>query len=78
MAITNLYMTLNHFGMLFPPFSNMFAMSSPCLSTYKDKEIVTGECYEEETELLAKNVMTAANIARKCKCTDWKYDYKTN
>jgi len=78
MVITNLFMTLNHFGMLFPPFSNMYAMASVCNSTHEDKKIVLGECYEEEVELLAKNLITTADIARKCKCTDWKYDYKSN
>lgn len=78
MAITQLFMTLNHYGMLFPPFSNMYAMSDVCKSTYKDKPIVLSECYEEETRLLAQNLMTAARIARKCRSTDWKYDYAAN
>jgi multimeric flavodoxin WrbA len=78
MAISNLFMSLNHFGMLFPPFSNIYAMSSVCNPTYKDKGIVLGECYAEEVKLLAENIMTGAKIAQKCKCTDWKYDYATN
>jgi len=78
MAITNLFMTLNHFGMLFPPFSSMYAMASVCNSTHEDKKIVLSDCYEEEVELLAKNIMTASRIAKGCKCTDWVYDYKSN
>jgi hypothetical protein len=78
MVISNLFMTLNHFGMLFPPFSNMYAMSSVCNSTHEDKKIVLTDCYFEEVELLAKNIMNAVKIAREHKPTDWIYDYKSN
>lgn len=78
MAITNLFMTLNHYGMIFPPYSNMYAMSTVCKSTYEDKKIVLSDCYKEETKMLAKNIMLAANLVKKCKCTDWKYDYSAN
>ncbi|VVC02935.1 NADPH-dependent FMN reductase [Candidatus Burarchaeum australiense] len=78
MAISNLFMTLNHFGMMFPPFNNMYAMASVCNSTDKDKPLVLGPCYEEDVKLLAENVMTAAKIVRHRDCTEWKYDYKSN
>lgn len=78
MAISNMFMTLNHFGMMFPPFSNVYAMSSICNSTYEDKEIVLSKCYEEEIKLLANNMITAAKIKDNCKCTDWKYEYNEN
>lgn len=78
MAISNLFMALNNFGMMFPPFSNMYAMSSVCLSLYQDKPVVLTDCYFKETEILAKNVMTAATLARKIKTTDWKNEYSAN
>jgi len=78
MAISNLFMTLNHFGMIFPPFSNMYAMSNVCLGLYNDKPLVTSDCYLEEAKILAKNVMTASNLARKIKTTDWKNEYGAN
>lgn len=78
MAVSNLFMTLTHFGMLFPPFSNMYAMASVCRSTFEDKKLVISECYEGTARLLAKNVTTAAKIIRSVKCTDWKYDYDSN
>ncbi len=78
MAVTNLFMTLNHFGMLFPPFSNMYAMASICNSTYEDKKLVLSDCYEEELSLLAGNLVLAAKIARHCAPTDWKNDYRSN
>jgi len=71
-------MTLNHFGMVFPPFSNIYAMSSVCNSTYKDKKIVLSDCYDEEVRLLAENIMTAIKLTTKQKPTDWKYDYTSN
>lgn len=78
LTIANLFLTLNHFGMIFPPFSNMYAMSDVCDSTYRDKKLILSDCYTGEAELLAKNVMAAINISRNCKPTDWVYDYKSN
>lgn len=78
LTISSLFMTLNHFGMLFPPFSNLYAMSSVCLPTYKDKPIVTSDCYEEEVNLLAKNIILATKTTRNIKASDWKNDYHFN
>jgi len=78
MVISNLFMTLNHFGMLFPPFSNMYAMSSVCYSTHEDKKIVLSECYDEQIRLLAENLITAAESSRNIKFSDWKYEYTEN
>lgn len=78
MVISSLFMTFNHFGMLFPPFSNMYAMSNYCNSTYKDKNIITNGCYEEETKFLAENIMTAVKTTRNVKPSDWKNDYHMN
>lgn len=78
MAISNLFMALNNFGMLFPPFSNMYAMSSVCLSLYQDKPAVLNDCFFKETKILAQNVMTASNLAKKVKTTDWKNEYNAN
>ncbi len=78
MAVSNLFMTFTHFGMLFPPFSNMYAMASVCRSTFEDKKVVLNECYEGTARLLAKNVMNAAKIIQPTRCTDWKYDYDSN
>jgi hypothetical protein len=71
-------MTFNHFGMLFPPFSNMYAMSSVCHSTYEDKKDVLSECYKGTARLIAKNVINASQLLRNAKRTDWKYDYDSN
>jgi hypothetical protein len=78
LAISTLFMTLNQYGMLFPPFGCMYAMSSVCNSTYEDKKIVLRECYVEETHLLAKNVMNAVKITRDSKPSVWVYDYSAD
>ena len=78
MAISNLFMTLNHYGMLFPPFSNMYAMSSVCSPTYADKILITNEHYDESVRLLAENVILAAKITQQTKGTSWKYEYTSN
>ncbi|MDO8528535.1 MAG: flavodoxin family protein [Nanoarchaeota archaeon] len=78
MAISNLFLTLNNFGMVFPAFSHMYAMASVCNSTHEDKKIVLSECFKEETKMLAENVMTLANNLKKLNPTIWKYDYAAN
>ncbi|MDH4212229.1 MAG: flavodoxin family protein [candidate division WOR-3 bacterium] len=78
MAISSLFMTCNHYGMIFPPFSNMYAMSSICDPTYADKKIVVTECFKDEALMLAENVMAAAHAVRQTPRTKWKYDYSVN
>jgi len=78
LTISSLFMTLNHFGMIFPPFSSMYAMADACKSTDADKPIVLSECYAGEAELLAANVMTTVKLVRKIKSDEWAYDYDAN
>ncbi|MEK7167481.1 MAG: flavodoxin family protein [Patescibacteria group bacterium] len=78
MVISNLFMTLNNFGMVFPPFSHMYAMASVCQSTHEDKKTVLNPCYAEETLLLAKNIINGAKLARKTDPAAWAYDYRAN
>jgi multimeric flavodoxin WrbA len=78
MAISSLFMTLSHFGMIFPPWSNMYAMSSIAYPTSADKSIVTNSLYVEETHIIAQNVMTAAKLLQQFNKFDWQYDYSSN
>lgn len=78
MVISSLFMTLNHFGMIFPPWNNMYAMSSILNGTYKDKSIVNNSVYVEESRQLAKNTMMTAEMLRKLNTADWKYDNGAN
>jgi hypothetical protein len=73
MAISNLFMTLTHYGMIFPPFSNVYAVSSVCNPTYADKPIITSKCYKTEAKLLAKNIVGAAKLAADKKGV-WRYE----
>ncbi len=77
MVISSLFMTLNYFGMLFPPFSSVYAMASYCDSTYKDKPLVTSDCYVDEINMLAENLMSTASLLRKSQMV-WKNDYHLN
>src|SRR3989338_5188627 len=78
LTISSLFMTLNHFGLLFPPFSNIYAMSSVCLQTYKDKAIIISKCYDEEINLMTKNIILVAQLVKNLGVAAWKTDYHFN
>jgi len=78
MVISSLFMTLSHFGMLMPPFNNMYAMSSICVPTYTDKSHVTSSCFTDEARILAQNLVIAGKLAKNIKSTDWKNNYSSN
>lgn len=77
LVIASLYMTLNHFGMAFAPWSNMYAMSSITRGTYQDKPLVTSTAYSADARELAQN---ALQLARKIRETPlmWQNDYAAN
>jgi multimeric flavodoxin WrbA len=77
MVISSLFMTLSHFGMVFAPWSNMYAMSSITNPTYKDKKIVTSSVHIEDAKKIAQNTLMMAKAMRKEKI-NWKYDTSTN
>jgi multimeric flavodoxin WrbA len=78
MAISSLFMTLNHFGMLFPPFSNMYSMASYKNSTFEDKPLTQSEDYKEEAKMVAQNVWLGVKATRNMKPFEWKYDCRMN
>jgi len=78
LVISQLFMTLNHFGMIFSPWSNMYAMSSIANPTYKDKAIVNSEIYIEEVKEIAQNAISTAKLLKKFNKLNWKYDYSSN
>jgi len=71
-------MTLNHFGMIFPPWSNVFAMTSLKNPTYEDKNILKDKIYTHEVEDLAENTFIMATLVRKFGKQNWRYDYSSN
>jgi multimeric flavodoxin WrbA len=78
MVISSLFMTLNHFGMIFPPWSNIYAMSTIAFPTYRDKSVVTSSAYIEDAKKVAHNTMKTALLLRKEKRYIWKYDSSAN
>ena len=77
MVISQLFMTVNHFGMAFPPFSNMYAMATILRGTYIDKEYSTSPAFVKEAKDLARNLVESAKILRE-KNPAWIYDYSSN
>jgi multimeric flavodoxin WrbA len=77
LVISSLYMTLSHYGMIFPPWSNMYAMSSLAYATDKDKNIVTDPIYIDDARKLANNVLVMAKAIRK-ENPVWQCDSSSN
>jgi multimeric flavodoxin WrbA len=78
MAISQMFMTLNHWGMIFPPISNTYANSSICNSTYEDKPIVLNECHKNLVRELGRNVVLMIESVRGINPNKWKYEYTEN
>lgn len=76
LTISSLYMVLNHWGVLFSPWSNVYAMSSIEHATYEDKPIVTSPLSIEEVRIMAANTCNLAKQIRKA--NNWEYDYSSN
>ena len=74
LVISSLFMTLNHFGMIFPPMSSVYAMASIKNPTYADKDILKDGIYLEEVEDLAENIMSITNLVKKFGKQNWRYD----
>jgi len=77
LVISSLFMTLSHFGMIFAPWSNLYAMSSITNPTYQDKKIITGSEYINDAKKLAQNVLMMARAERK-EPLSWQYDASSN
>lgn len=77
-VISSLFMTLNHFGMIFSPWSNMYAMSTVLNPTYKDKNLVTDAMHVADAKKVAQNTMRTAQLLQKMNKLDWQYDSSSN
>jgi len=78
LAISQMYMTLSHYGFIFPPFSNMYAMSTVTKTTKNDKSIQETDFYSDEAKLLAKNLFELSKALKKSKNYSWAYDGRIN
>jgi multimeric flavodoxin WrbA len=78
MVISSLFMTLNHFGMIFPPWSNAYAMSNIAYPTFRDKNFVTSSLFVDDAKRIAHNVMMTAKQLQKFDKMHWNFDYSSN
>ena len=78
MAISTLFMTLNHYGMVFPAWGNHYAMGEVLYPTHVDKIISHNKSHIEEARNVARNTLTLAKALRKTKNTSWSHDYSAN
>jgi len=77
MAMSQLFMAFNNFGMAYPPHCFMYAMSSVLKATHEDTPIVAAAQYVGEAKVVAKNVVALAVALRK-ESPVWNYDYSSN
>jgi len=78
LTISSLYMTLNHYGMTFPPFSNMYATAGVLESTYTDTKKIENEEYKKMAEEIAYNVFTTIKMQKSNPKLFWTYDAHIN
>ncbi len=71
MVISSLFLTLNHYGMIFPPWSFMYAMGDVRSSTNNDGKIQRGKLFVDEARDLAKNLSEMAKILKKQNKSIW-------
>ena len=75
LVISSLFMCLNHFGMIFPPWSNVYAMSSITVPTFEDKKIVEAGVHQNNVRIMVDNVLLMAQLVNQA---SWVYDYSSN
>jgi len=75
-TISSLFLTLNYYGFLFPPFSSVYAVGDICEGTRTDIKKLRSPCYEEDARSLARNLITAAKIAKRK--NDYWWDVKSS
>jgi len=78
MAINSLYQTLNNFGMVFPPFSGVYATGNYCQGTYADRKIIRKGCHEEDVKELAENVFKMTKVLKSDPKNWWSFNSKAN
>lgn len=78
LVISQLFMTLNHYGFIFPQFSSIYALASVKNTTDKDKSIILTKDYEEEVKLLAQNLVEFSRTLKESKRYPIFYNGKTN
>jgi len=77
MVISSLFMALNHFGMVFAPWSNVYAMASITKPTFKDKKMVTSQAHIDDVKKMARNAYLMAKKIKENQ-VEWSYDSSAN
>jgi len=75
LAISSLYMTLSHYGMIFAPWSNVYAMATVQNPTHEDKKFLNDKIYINEVRDLAENSVSMAKLVKN---KNWRYDYSSD
>ena len=78
LTISQLMMTLTHFGMSFSGWSNMYAINTVTQPTFADKKFVNNEFFSRDAQEVAQNAFTMAKALAKIDKTVWQHDYMTN
>lgn len=78
MTISQLMMTLTHYGMSFSGWSNMYAMNTVTKPTFEDKKFVGSEFFSRDARGVAENAYILAKLLSKTDKTVWKHDYNIN
>jgi len=80
LAISSLYMTLNQFGMIFPPWSHAYITGDVCKGLYSDRANHRRQCQIDSVEMVAINVMSMIKELKQAKGESfnkeswWYYD----
>ncbi len=77
MAMSQLFMAFNNFGMAYPPHCFMYAMANILRATYEDTLIVDAPEFVAEAKVVAKNVIMMAQALRSENLV-WRYDSSIN
>jgi multimeric flavodoxin WrbA len=78
MVVSSLFLTLNHFGMIFPPWSFMYAIGNVLSPTNEDKKIQNNNFFVNEAKDLSKNLHTMAKLVGKEKKSIWLCETSIN
>ncbi len=78
MTISSLYMTMTHWGMIFPPFSNMYATGGILDRTDTDTKKIEVEEYSKMAREVSENVLVTIKMIKNNPKLFWTYDSSIN
>ena len=75
LAISSLYMTLNQFGMVFPPYNHAYVTGDVCKDLYADRASHRNPCHINMVEDVAVNVVKMIHELKAAKGKNFKKDW---